>query len=76
MFLMASVINKMRQKPYVLGGLAIAQGYFDAMLHRVERHGDEDLRRFIRHYQWRALLVGKERAVAEVEKTRAALWAP
>ncbi len=75
-FLLASAINKMRQKPYVLGGLAIVQGYFDAMLHRVERHGDEDLRRFIRRYQWRALLVGKERAVAEVEKNRATLWAP
>lgn len=76
LFLLASAINKMRQKPYVLGGLAIVQGYFGAMLGRAERHGDEDLRRFIRRYQLRALMVGKVRAVAEIEEKRAALWAP
>lgn len=74
-FLLASVINKMRQKPYVLGGLAIAQGYFSAMLRGAERHGDAELRSFIRAYQRRALLVGKTRAVAEIEDDRAALWA-
>lgn len=76
LFLLASAINKMRQKPYVLGGLAIVQGYFGAMLGRAERHGDEDLRRFIRRYQLRALMVGKVRAVAEIEENRAPLWAP
>lgn len=76
LFLLASAVNKMRQKPYILGGLAIVQGYFDAMLRGAERHGDEDLRRFIGRYQRRALLVGKARAVAEIEESRAALWAP
>ncbi|MEO9651815.1 MAG: glycosyltransferase family A protein [Roseobacter sp.] len=74
-FLLASVVNKMRQKPYVLGGLAIAQGYFGAMLRGAERNGDAELRRFIRAYQRRALLVGKARAVSEIEADRAELWA-
>ncbi|MEP0964103.1 MAG: glycosyltransferase family A protein [Roseobacter sp.] len=74
-FLLASVVNKMRQKPYVLGGLAIAQGYFGAMLRGAERNGDAELRRFIRAYQRRALLVGKARAVSEIEADRAGLWA-
>ena len=75
LFLLASAVNKMRQKPYVLGGLAIVQGYFGAMLRGVERHGDAELCRFIRRYQMRALMVGKARAVAEIEEERAATWA-
>lgn len=73
-FLLVSAINKMRQKPYVLGGLAIVQGYLGAMMRRADRHGDADLRAFIRRYQTRALMVGKARAVAEIEAERAALW--
>ncbi len=76
LFLIASVINKMRQKPYILGGLAIAQGYFGAMLRRVPRHGDETLRAFIQAYQRQALLRGKARAVAQIEEERAPLWEP
>lgn len=76
LFLLVSAVNKMRQKPYILGGLAIVLGYFEAMLRRAERHGDEDLRHFIRCYQRRAMMVGKARAVAEVEESRAALWVP
>ncbi|MEP4012612.1 MAG: glycosyltransferase family A protein [Sulfitobacter sp.] len=74
-FLLASVVNKMRQKPYVLGGLANAPGYIGAMLRGAERNGDAELRRFIRAYQRRALLVGKARAVSEIEADRAELWA-
>lgn len=74
LFLVASAVNKMRQKPYVLGGLAIIQGYLSAMLRGVDRHADHELRAFIRRYQMRALTVGKTRAVAEIEQERAALW--
>ncbi len=74
LYILASAINKMRQRPYVLGGLAIAQGYFGAMLRGVQRQGDVELRKFIRRYQMRALLVGKARAVAEIEASRASLW--
>ncbi|WP_299553846.1 glycosyltransferase family 2 protein [uncultured Tateyamaria sp.] len=74
LFLVASAINKMRQKPYVLGGLAIMQGYLGAMLRSADRHADQELRAFIRRYQTRALMVGKARAVAEIEKERSSLW--
>lgn len=76
LFLMASVVNKMRQKPYVLGGLAIAQGYFGAMLRREPRHANEELCAFIRAYQLQALLKGKARAVAQLEDEREAYWNP
>ena len=71
LFLIASAINKARQRPYVLGGLAMLQGYFVAMFRRAERHGDKELIAFIRAYQRRALVVGKAKAVAEIEASRA-----
>ena len=37
---------------------------------------DEELRRFIRDYQWQALLRGKARAVARIEAERATRWQP
>ncbi|WP_299681772.1 glycosyltransferase family 2 protein [uncultured Roseobacter sp.] len=73
LFLIASAINKARQKPYVLGGLAMLQGYFGAMLRGVDQHGDTELIAFIRDYQKRALRIGKARAVAEIEAERAGL---
>lgn len=73
LFLIASAINKGMQRPYVLGGLAMLQGYFGAMLRRADRHGDQELIAFIRAYQKRALIVGKARAVAEIEDARADL---
>lgn len=74
LFMIASAINKSRVPPYVLGGMAMLQGYFGAMLRGVARHDDPELRAFIRSYQWNALIKGKKRAVSEIEATRAALW--
>lgn len=75
-FMIASAINKSRVPPYALGGLAMLQGYFGAMLRRAEQHGDPELRRFIRAYQWKALFRGKMRAVEEIEADKAGLWQP
>ena len=74
LFLIASAINKMRQPPYILGGLAILQGYFGAWLRGAPQQGDKALIPFIRAYQLRALRVGKARAAAEIEAERAGLW--
>ena len=74
LYFIATAINKMRQPPYVLGGLATLQGFFGAMLRRDKQHDDPELRAFIRAYQRRALRVGKARAVAEIEAERAAVF--
>ncbi|WP_420862174.1 glycosyltransferase family 2 protein [Algirhabdus cladophorae] len=76
LFLLASAVNKMRQPPYVLGGLAMVQGYFGAMLRRETQHGDKELIAFIRAYQLRALRMGKSKAIAQIEAECAANWAP
>ena len=75
-YFIATAIRKMAHPPYVIGGLATLQGYFGAMLRREKQHGDEELRRFIRDYQWQALLRGKARAVARIEAERATRWQP
>lgn len=73
-FMIASAINKSRVPPYLLGGGAMLLGYFGAMLKGVSRHDDLELRKFIRSYQWKALMKGKMRAVEEIEVKRAKLW--
>lgn len=74
LFLIASAINKMRQPPYVTGGLSILQGYVGAWLHNDPRQSDTDLIPFIRAYQLRALRVGKARATAEIEAEQEEFW--
>jgi hypothetical protein len=76
LFMVASAVNRMRQPPFVLGGLAMLHGYFGAMLRGVPRHADAGLVAFIRAYQLRALRGGKARAIARIEAEQAAVWAP
>ena len=75
LYFLATCVFRMAEPPYVLGGLAMAQGYLGAWLRRAPRHGDAELRAFIRAYQRRALRVGRARAVAEIEADRAGVFA-
>ncbi|MEM1300099.1 MAG: glycosyltransferase family A protein [Pseudomonadota bacterium] len=73
-YFIATAIFRMAYPPYLLGGVNYLIGYFGAMLNGVARHGDDGLRTFIRTYQRRALIVGKARAIAEVERRQTAVW--
>ncbi len=75
LYFIATAINKMRHPPVVLGGLAMLQGYFGAMLRGNRQHNDPALRAFIRNYQRRALRMGKAKAIAQIEKERAPIFA-
>ena len=74
LFYLATCIFRMREPPFVLGGLAMLQGYLGAWIRRDRQLDDPELRAFIRAYQRRALRVGKARAVAEIEAARAPLF--
>ncbi len=76
LYFLATCLFRMSEPPYVLGGLAMMQGYLGAWLRGADRHGDAELRAFIRAWQRRALRVGKSRATAEFEADRAALFVP
>ena len=66
-FYAATCVFRMAEPPYVLGGLAMAQGYLAAWLRGDRQLDDPALVAFIRDYQRRSLRVGKARAIAEIE---------
>jgi poly-beta-1,6-N-acetyl-D-glucosamine synthase len=63
LFMFASAVFRLNQKPYVLGSLAMMWGWLKAALQGKPRYEDLAFRRFLRRYQWRALLLGKRRAL-------------
>lgn len=72
----ATCLFRMAEPPYILGGLAMLQGYLQAWWQGARQLGDPDLVAFIRAYQREALLKGKARTVARIEAERVALWNP
>jgi poly-beta-1,6-N-acetyl-D-glucosamine synthase len=66
LFMTASAIYRMRQRPYVLGGLTMLWGYLRSTVARKPRYEDPEFRQFLRHYQRRVLLLGKKRAIEEI----------
>jgi hypothetical protein len=67
LYMLANAANRLNERPYVIGSLAMLWGWLDAALRRKPRYGDTSFRRFLRRYQWRALLVGKQRALEELQ---------
>ena len=67
LFYLATCLFRMAEPPFVLGGLAMLQGYLGAWWSGRPQYDDAELRAFIRAYQRRALRVGKARAVAEID---------
>ena len=72
-YMLATSVYRMTEKPYVLCGIAMFWGYVWSWVRRRPRYDNVEFRRFLQHWQWRALLVGKKRAVEEVLQERAAL---
>jgi biofilm PGA synthesis N-glycosyltransferase PgaC len=68
-FLTASVLSRLDQKPYVLGQLTILWAWIYSFLRGMPRYQDPEFRAFLRSYQRRALLVGKKRATEECALT-------
>lgn len=67
LWMLATAVYRIPEKPYVVGGLFILWGWIKSALKRLPRYEDPEFRRFLRNYHWRALLVGKRRAIAEIE---------
>lgn len=65
-YMLANAANRITEKPYVTGSLAMFWGWTRSALQGKPRYADKAFRKFLRRYQWRALLVGKRRAVAEI----------
>ena len=62
----ASALSRANQKPYILGSIAMMWGWLKAFLQARPRYDNPAFRAFLRRYQRRALLVGKQRAIREL----------
>jgi biofilm PGA synthesis N-glycosyltransferase PgaC len=68
LFMVASAIYRMKEKPYILGGLAMLWGWLRSAMQGKARYEDEGFRRFLRSYQMRSLMIGKKRAIEEIDQ--------
>jgi len=68
LYMFASAISRLNQKPYVLGSLAMLWGWLASALQGKPRFEEAGFREFLRRYQRRALIVGKKRAVEEIRR--------
>lgn len=73
-YLVATAIFRMSRPPRVVGGLGMLWGYFTSALRHRPRYPDPEFRRFLRRYQRRALLVGKERATRDLNDRQQVVW--
>ena len=69
-YMLANSLNRINEKPYLLGSLAMVWGWLRSALLRKPRYEEPGFRTFLRRYQWRALMVGKRRAVDELVNER------
>jgi glycosyltransferase involved in cell wall biosynthesis len=72
MFMTASALTRLNQKPYVLGSLAMLWGWLTSAAQRKPRFADPEFRRFLRRYHTLVLLLGKRRALERVTELRGA----
>jgi len=70
LYMLASAVNRIGEKPALIGSSMMLWGWIKAALQRKPRYDDEAFRRFVRHYQWRSLLVGKKRATQEIYREK------
>ncbi|HEU4430012.1 MAG TPA: glycosyltransferase family A protein [Myxococcota bacterium] len=67
-FMAASALYRFAEPPYVIGGLAMFWGWLRSALAGAPRYPDAAFRQYLRRYHRRALLTGKRRAVAALER--------
>ena len=59
LFIFAIAFYRMFEKPYFIGGLCIAAGYFKAMLGEMKRYEDSEFRKSLHAWQFERLKLGK-----------------
>lgn len=73
-YMFATSVFRMLHPPYVLGGLTMFWGYLRSMLIRTPQYKDIGLRRFIRAYQWKCLIMGKQQATRFLDNQQKTVW--
>jgi hypothetical protein len=68
LWMIATAVYRIPEKPYILGGFFILFGWLKSWLQNMPRYEEAGFREFLRRYHRRALLVGKKKAVAEIDE--------
>lgn len=68
-WMLAMTVFRMPEKPYVVGGLLILWGWLKSWFKGLPRYEAPGFREFLRRYHWRALLVGKKKALEEIHRS-------
>jgi len=76
LYMGASAVYRMFARPFAIGGLAMAWGWWHAWLTRQPRYEAPGFRQFLRRYQLACLWQGKRRATERFESDAAAIWDP
>jgi glycosyltransferase involved in cell wall biosynthesis len=71
LFMTASAISRLNEKPYIIGSLAVLWGWLKSALQRKPRYNDLAFRKFLRGYQMSALLMGKKKAIEKILRQNA-----
>ena len=67
-YMLANAVNRINEKPYLLGSLAMVWGWIKSAWQGKPRYDEPGFRDFLRRYQGRVLRVGKRRAVDELTR--------
>jgi glycosyltransferase involved in cell wall biosynthesis len=68
LYMAASAVGRLNQKPYILGSLAMLWGWLKSAAERKPRFDEPEFRRFLRSYHRRVLLTGKRRTIAQLTR--------
>ena len=73
-YLLATAVYRLARPPYVIGGIAVAYGFFRSLLRRDRTYPDAALKKFIRRYQMSALFRGKKATVRDIDHEGESVW--
>jgi glycosyltransferase involved in cell wall biosynthesis len=66
LYMTASALYRLNEKPYVLGSLTMLWGWLKSAIQGKPRYGNDAFRKFLRRYQMRAMFFGKRRALEDI----------
>ena len=70
LFICASAVYRLNEKPYLTGSAAILWGWIKSWLTNKPRYENPEFRQFLKHYQMLALRHGKSKAIEMIHKEK------
>lgn len=75
-YMLAVVINRSIERPYVVGSLVMLWAYIKSAILKKPRYGDSQFKKYLNNFQWRSLILGKDKAIQHIYKNKGVQWPP